>query len=105
MEKLEEASFAETPTWAVATVVTVLVSVGFLIHGSLKKFGKVKEKTIFYYSILELCKIFLGGGLHVELYAFVYFLVNSLNLYFVPKVVAQDEEETSLCCARENQRR
>ncbi|XP_009616510.1 MLO-like protein 4 isoform X2 [Nicotiana tomentosiformis] len=45
MEKLEEASFAETPTWAVATVVTVLVSVGFLIHGSLKKFGKWLHRT------------------------------------------------------------
>ncbi|OIT38739.1 PREDICTED: MLO-like protein 4 isoform X2 [Nicotiana attenuata] len=58
MEKLEEASFAETPTWAVATVVTVLVSVGFLIHGSLKKFGKwlhgTKRKPL--YAALEKIK-------------------------------------------------
>ncbi|XP_009760404.1 MLO-like protein 4 [Nicotiana sylvestris] len=45
MEKLEEASFAETPTWAVATVVTVLVSIGFLIHSSLNKFGKWLHRT------------------------------------------------------------
>lgn len=46
MGNLEGASFAETPTWAVATVVAVLVSIGFLIHGSLKKFGKVRKKRL-----------------------------------------------------------
>ncbi|XP_016560494.1 MLO-like protein 4 isoform X2 [Capsicum annuum] len=45
MGNLEGASFSETPTYAVATVVTVLVSIGFLIHGSLKKFGKWLHKT------------------------------------------------------------
>ncbi|XP_015064050.1 MLO-like protein 4 isoform X1 [Solanum pennellii] len=45
MGNLEGASFAETPTWAVATVVAVLVSIGFLIHGSLKKFGKWLHRT------------------------------------------------------------
>ncbi|CAN4083448.1 unnamed protein product [Withania somnifera] len=45
MGNLEGASFAETPTWAVATVVTALVSIGFLIHGSLKKFGKWLHRT------------------------------------------------------------
>lgn len=34
-------SLAETPTWTVATVTTLLVGTGFFIHGGLKKFGKV----------------------------------------------------------------
>ncbi|KAJ7953140.1 MLO-like protein [Quillaja saponaria] len=38
-------SLAETPTWAVATVITVLVAVSFLSHGSLKHFGKWLDKT------------------------------------------------------------
>uniref|UniRef100_M0ZVS4 MLO-like protein n=1 Tax=Solanum tuberosum TaxID=4113 RepID=M0ZVS4_SOLTU len=45
MGNFKRASFAETPTWAVATVVAVLVSIGFLIHGSLKKFGKWLHRT------------------------------------------------------------
>ncbi|KAF9622786.1 hypothetical protein IFM89_034021 [Coptis chinensis] len=36
----EGRSLSETPTWAVATVITVLVSVGFLFQGSLKRAGK-----------------------------------------------------------------
>lgn len=51
MGNLEGASFAETPTWAVATVVTVLVSIGFLIHGSLKKFGKVRKKDLSFLAV------------------------------------------------------
>ncbi|KAG5623306.1 hypothetical protein H5410_008524 [Solanum commersonii] len=45
MGNFKGASFSETPTWAVATVVAVLVSIGFLIHESLKKFGKWLHRT------------------------------------------------------------
>lgn len=41
MVSKEGRSLAETPTWAVGTVVALLVSIGFLLHGALKKFGKV----------------------------------------------------------------
>ncbi|XVE87448.1 hypothetical protein DITRI_Ditri18aG0118300 [Diplodiscus trichospermus] len=41
----EGKSLEETPTWAVATVVTVMVSFGFLVHQSLKKFGKWLVET------------------------------------------------------------
>ncbi|PIA57330.1 hypothetical protein AQUCO_00600218v1, partial [Aquilegia coerulea] len=36
----EGRSLFETPTWAVATVITVMVSLSFLIQGSLEMFGK-----------------------------------------------------------------
>ncbi|KZV53830.1 MLO-like protein 4 [Dorcoceras hygrometricum] len=42
---MEGRSLAETPSWAVATVVSLLVGVGFLIHGGLKKFGKWLDRT------------------------------------------------------------
>ncbi|PIN15025.1 hypothetical protein CDL12_12331 [Handroanthus impetiginosus] len=45
MNTEEGQSLAETPTWAVATVITILVSIGFLINGSLKKFGKWMDRT------------------------------------------------------------
>ncbi|KAL2520354.1 MLO-like protein 4 [Forsythia ovata] len=45
VEMKEGRSLAETPTWAVATVITLLVGIGFLIHASLKKFGKWVDKT------------------------------------------------------------
>ncbi|XP_057763343.1 MLO-like protein 4 [Arachis stenosperma] len=41
----EERSLSETPTWAVATVVTILVSLSFLFHGTLKKFLKWMART------------------------------------------------------------
>jgi mlo protein len=43
-EAREGRSVAETPTWAVATVITVMVAFGFFFHSSLKRCGKVKEK-------------------------------------------------------------
>nr|POE44673.1 mlo-like protein 14 [Quercus suber] len=44
-EPREGQSLAETPTWAVATVITVMVSFGFFFHGSLKWSGKWLAKT------------------------------------------------------------
>ncbi|XP_022751467.1 MLO-like protein 4 [Durio zibethinus] len=41
----EGKSLEETPTWAVATVVTLMVFFGFLVHHSLKKFGEWLDKT------------------------------------------------------------
>ncbi|KAL8476504.1 hypothetical protein ACS0TY_028978 [Phlomoides rotata] len=41
----EGRSLAETPTWAVGTVVALLVAIGFLLHGALKKFGKWLDRT------------------------------------------------------------
>ncbi|KAK4402050.1 MLO-like protein 4 [Sesamum angolense] len=41
----EGRSLAETPTWAVATVITFMVTIGFLIHGGLVKFGKWLDRT------------------------------------------------------------
>jgi mlo protein len=40
-ENEEGRSLPETPTWAVATVITLLVSFSFLSHGTLKKLVKV----------------------------------------------------------------
>ncbi|KAK3005177.1 hypothetical protein RJ639_016345 [Escallonia herrerae] len=45
MEEREGRSLSETPTWAVATVVTVMVASGFFINGSLKHFGKWLDRT------------------------------------------------------------
>ncbi|GMN29061.1 hypothetical protein TIFTF001_002272 [Ficus carica] len=45
MEDREGRSLEETPTWAFATVVTVMVSLGFFFHVSLKLFGKWLDKT------------------------------------------------------------
>ncbi|EXC35341.1 MLO-like protein 4 [Morus notabilis] len=42
---MEGRSLEETPTWAFATVITVLVSLGFFFHVSLKQFGKWLDKT------------------------------------------------------------
>ncbi|KAE8655023.1 spartin-like [Hibiscus syriacus] len=41
----EGKSLEETPTWALATVITVMVAFGFLVHHSLKRFGRWLEKT------------------------------------------------------------
>ncbi|XP_047973126.1 MLO-like protein 4 [Salvia hispanica] len=45
MESKEERSLARTPTWAVATVITLLVSISFLLHTGLKKFGVWLDRT------------------------------------------------------------
>ncbi|KAI4327747.1 hypothetical protein L6164_020173 [Bauhinia variegata] len=44
-ENGEGSSLEETPTWAVSTVITLLVALGFLFHGTLKKFGKWLDRT------------------------------------------------------------
>ncbi|KAJ0040658.1 hypothetical protein Pint_28463 [Pistacia integerrima] len=41
----EGRSLAETPTWAVATVVTFMVTLGFFFQTILKQFGKWLDKT------------------------------------------------------------
>ncbi|XP_059641140.1 MLO-like protein 4 [Cornus florida] len=41
----EGRSLSETPTWAVATVISVMVSLGFFFHASLKQFGKWLDRT------------------------------------------------------------
>ncbi|GAV64850.1 Mlo domain-containing protein [Cephalotus follicularis] len=41
----EGRSLAVTPTWAVGTVITVMVAFGFFCHRSLKQFGKWLDKT------------------------------------------------------------
>lgn len=38
-----ERSLFETPTWAVATVITVMVSLGFFVNACLEELGKVKR--------------------------------------------------------------
>ncbi|KAK6922589.1 Mlo-related protein [Dillenia turbinata] len=43
--KMEGRSLAETPSWAVATVVSVMVAFGSFFHGSLKRFGKWLAET------------------------------------------------------------
>lgn len=43
-ELREGKSLEETPTWAVATVIAIMVSFGYLVHHSLKKFGQVKKQ-------------------------------------------------------------
>ncbi|KAH6784572.1 hypothetical protein C2S52_009531 [Perilla frutescens var. hirtella] len=45
MKSREGRSLSSTPTWAVATVISLLVAIGFLLHGGLKKFGKWLDKT------------------------------------------------------------
>lgn len=44
----EGRSLAETPTWAVATVITLLVSLSFLSNGTLKKLVKVHTYITFF---------------------------------------------------------
>lgn len=36
---------AETPTWAVGTVISLLIAIGFLLHGCLKKLGQWLDRT------------------------------------------------------------
>ncbi|KAF3440902.1 hypothetical protein FNV43_RR19188 [Rhamnella rubrinervis] len=40
-----ERSLFETPTWAVATVISVMVSLGFFVNACLEEFGKWLNKT------------------------------------------------------------
>ncbi|KAL6952497.1 MLO-like protein 4 [Sarracenia purpurea var. burkii] len=41
----EGRSLEETPTWAVASVITVMVFVSFLVERSIYRFGKWLKKT------------------------------------------------------------
>ncbi|CAK9161640.1 unnamed protein product [Ilex paraguariensis] len=45
MVQSEGRSLAETPTWAVGTVTSVMVCFGFMINTSLKQFGKWLDRT------------------------------------------------------------
>lgn len=66
----EGRSFAETPNWAVATVITVLVVLGFFVHTCLKHFGKVKQKAL---------SLSLESLMHYMLFGLCF---NLINLYF-----------------------
>ncbi|XP_051140331.1 MLO-like protein 4 isoform X2 [Andrographis paniculata] len=57
MMEVGRRSLAETPTWAVATVVTVMVSLGFCIHSALTKFGKWLDRTKRKHLLAALVKI------------------------------------------------
>lgn len=46
MEEGRGRSLAETPTYSVASVVTVMVFVCFLVERSIYRFGKVNNKTL-----------------------------------------------------------
>lgn len=43
-EMAEGRSLAETPTWSVATVTTVMVAVCFIVERSIYRFGKVCDQ-------------------------------------------------------------
>jgi hypothetical protein len=45
-------SLAETPTWSVATVTTLMVAACFLVERSLSRFAKVTTRAIFSPSLL-----------------------------------------------------
>lgn len=47
MKSKEGRSLAETPTWAVGTVISLLVAIGYLLHGCLKKLGQVNIVLFF----------------------------------------------------------
>ena len=54
----EGRSFAETPTWAVATVITIMVLLGFFFHECLKQFGKVisiADLFLNFFSLVWIC--------------------------------------------------
>lgn len=44
--KGEGRSLEQTPTWTVATVITVMVLIVLIFHSSMKHFGKVKYSFI-----------------------------------------------------------
>lgn len=51
-EKVREGRpLAETPTWAVASVVTFMVVIGFSIHCSLKRIEKVIKQILEVFSV------------------------------------------------------
>lgn len=57
----EGRSLSETPNWAVATVITVMVVLGFFFQGSLKRCGKVQWPPL---SLPLLLKSWTSFGCH-----------------------------------------
>lgn len=77
MKSKEGRSLAETPTWAVGTVISLLVATGFLLHGCLKKLGKVNigfQPFFFFF--------FFYMGMCVSVWWFLKFMLNVLFLGF-----------------------
>ncbi|KAK0605601.1 hypothetical protein LWI29_028599 [Acer saccharum] len=78
----EGRSFAETPTWAVATVITIMVLLGFFFHECLKKFGKGRESFASRESLEQLHRfIFVLGVTHVS-YSFIAIALAMIKLCF-----------------------
>ncbi|XP_073145289.1 MLO-like protein 4 [Henckelia pumila] len=83
-------SLSETPTWTVATVTSLLVGTGFLIHGGLKKFGKWLDRTKRKHLLAALNKI------TEELMVFgVLSLLMGHWLIFVPKICVKSSALSS----------
>ncbi|GAU22621.1 hypothetical protein TSUD_234430, partial [Trifolium subterraneum] len=81
-ENEEGRSLAETPTWAVATVITILVSLSFLSHGTLNKLIKGHESFASYESLEQLHRfVFVLGITHVS-YSFVAVALAMIKLCF-----------------------
>ena len=76
----EGKSLDETPTWAVATVVTFMVSFGFLVHHSLKKFGEVKTMSPVLFFILWSLMNLKPSSLQVWLFL-MYLHLNLFSIY------------------------
>lgn len=53
VEAEEGRSLTGTPTWAVGTVITVMVALGFFFQASLEQFGKVLNHTFIHSSSLS----------------------------------------------------
>lgn len=62
----EGRSLAETPTWTVATVITVMVALGFCLNGSLERLGKVWCIGYFGYGCVKTKKVILVKSNYVE---------------------------------------
>ena len=92
-EGREDRSLAETPTWAFATVVAVMVAFGFFFHFSLKHFKKVKRASLSIFQFKSWCLVF----------CFLLFLMNLDDLSVT--VVGKDQEEISTRCSGEDEGR
>lgn len=53
VEAEEGRSLTGTPTWAVGTVITVMVALGFFFQASLEQLGKVLNHTFIHSSSLS----------------------------------------------------
>ncbi|XP_030535999.2 MLO-like protein 4 isoform X2 [Rhodamnia argentea] len=77
----EGRSLAETPTYLVATVVSVLVALGFFFHGSLKRVGKGHESFASYESLEQLHRfLFVLAIVHVS-YSFAAIVLAMIKIY------------------------